>query len=281
MGNVRYDRRILQARADQLYSEAATVQLWAGIKWGLLLGIVVFAIEMAVAKSAGFPTLIVFAIGGLCGYAGAADRAYRLRFEAQELLLRMQIEENTAVSAGVAESLYARVAPQPVIQPQSDPRPAAAAALPPAPERRPGEVTGKRVLQVAFGVFLAVGGIYVFRGETTPILKKHTQTVSSGKVYSIPFRVDGGRDSARLSGEYMVQGPPTNWAYVAVVREDDFPAWTAGQQLKPLWQSYNHSGVIDSRLRPGFYRVVMSGHPNAKAWSDVRILTVDVGIRHE
>lgn len=105
---VEYDESFFLSRADELYSEADTVQSRETLRGGIIglaigtaLGFAV--IMLPAAANAGFvgggPVLVVgvvaASIGAVMGWQRGRKRADSLRYQAQEILWKVQVEHNT------------------------------------------------------------------------------------------------------------------------------------------------------------------------------------------
>ena len=92
---VKYDESLIQGFVDKLYKQAASIirthcllGALVGVGAGLMGGAAVDVGPLIVAGGGAF-------LGVLAGYTIAAPKAFALRFQAQQLLLLMKIEENT------------------------------------------------------------------------------------------------------------------------------------------------------------------------------------------
>ena len=103
-----YDAAILQTYAERLYDEAKVIVQLTIVKYaagGFALGfLVVFALSLtgripSVQGGAVFGVIVVMIMAGMVGYERGKKLAWEKRFEAQQLLLQMQIEKNTATLA--------------------------------------------------------------------------------------------------------------------------------------------------------------------------------------
>jgi hypothetical protein len=103
-----YDAAILQTYAERLYDEAKIIVQLTVVKYvagGFALGfLAVFALFVtqrirSVEGGSVFGVVVVMIIAGIVGYDKGKKLAWEKRFEAQQLLLQMQIEKNTAVLA--------------------------------------------------------------------------------------------------------------------------------------------------------------------------------------
>jgi hypothetical protein len=105
----KYDAAILQTYAERLYDEAKVIVQLTIVKYvagGFALGfLVVFALSVTGRIPSGtqggavFGVIVVMIMAGMVGYERGKKLAWEKRFEAQQLLLKMQIEKNTATLA--------------------------------------------------------------------------------------------------------------------------------------------------------------------------------------
>ncbi len=90
-----YNPNVLQAYADELYDKANSVIVNCTVAWGFIGGLSGYG----VATVAHFDLLTCIgsttAILGYLGYTIGEERAFKYKFEAQELLCQMQVEKNT------------------------------------------------------------------------------------------------------------------------------------------------------------------------------------------
>jgi hypothetical protein len=114
--SISYDPDLLQEFVDDLYRRAKRMAQWTALKYGLaaaaLFGAGTWLIEnlqlshvtnavqysrlAADAQSTAlFVGIIAGAVGALLGYSMGAEKGFKLRLEAQQLLLQMEIEQNT------------------------------------------------------------------------------------------------------------------------------------------------------------------------------------------
>lgn len=103
-----YDAAILQTYAERLYDEAKVIVQLTIVKYaagGFALGfLAVFALLAtqripSVQGGAVFGVIVLMIMAGMVGYEKGKKQAWEKRFEAQQLLLQMQIEKNTATLA--------------------------------------------------------------------------------------------------------------------------------------------------------------------------------------
>ena len=101
MPSVEYDSTVLQKFADRLYRAAEMVVFWTAAKYtvgGFLVGVISAAVDYyAEHTTAHFAvaTIPVSVVGLALGIRIGRERAFDLRFRAQQLLVQLQIERNT------------------------------------------------------------------------------------------------------------------------------------------------------------------------------------------
>jgi hypothetical protein len=126
--SIAYDPDLLQAFVDDLYRQAKRIAQWMALKYGAvaaaLFGAGTWLVENLQlshvtnpvaysriaedAQSAAlFAGIIAGAVAALLGYSLGAEKGFRLRLEAQRLLLQMQIEENTREGANNGKAAVA------------------------------------------------------------------------------------------------------------------------------------------------------------------------------
>jgi len=101
-----YDPNILQAYVETLYREARWIILMTTLKYAAatfavswFIYIVVVATRLVdhnAAESLSLGMLILTAVAAMIGVEAGRRKAWELKFRAQQLLLQMQIEQNTA-----------------------------------------------------------------------------------------------------------------------------------------------------------------------------------------
>lgn len=100
-----YDPDIIQTMADRLYARARSITaLWTlgGALTGFIVaGITATAIESHPAEAP--ITAGTFFLPIALGYVVGKERAFRLKVEAQKLLVQLQIERNTAPLTATAK----------------------------------------------------------------------------------------------------------------------------------------------------------------------------------
>lgn len=99
-----YDPEILQKYADILYRQAKSLAAWTALRYGVVLGVIVWlavAIASPIARmridtsSGNTAALIAGFIGLLIGYNSGKIKAFSLVLQAQQVLCQRQIELNT------------------------------------------------------------------------------------------------------------------------------------------------------------------------------------------
>ena len=100
--NNEYDPHVLQGYVDKLYREATWILLLRAVEWAIILAIVTFAAIAFYgrAQSGAFDSAyngIIWGgiLGALVGARLGSERATRLKLQAQQILLQMEIERNT------------------------------------------------------------------------------------------------------------------------------------------------------------------------------------------
>lgn len=97
-GLIAYDPQIIQDFAKRLYRQAATI-IVAYVIGGILLGAIIGSILVALPRGGHIETstgeIFGIILGGAFGYIGGAEKAFRLKLEAQLALCQVQIESNT------------------------------------------------------------------------------------------------------------------------------------------------------------------------------------------
>ena len=100
-----YDAAILQTYAERLYDEAKVIVQLTIVKYvagGFVLALLVIFGLLATRRiqsvegGAVFGVIVLMIMAGMVGYEKGKKLAWEKRFEAQQLLLQMQIEKNTA-----------------------------------------------------------------------------------------------------------------------------------------------------------------------------------------
>lgn len=88
-----YDKKVIEQFAEKLYKRAnSTIISYAflGLLIGLFMGLAVFA-----TTKHGLYSLLSFSVITFIGYTIGSDKAFNLKFQAQEALCLAQIETNT------------------------------------------------------------------------------------------------------------------------------------------------------------------------------------------
>jgi hypothetical protein len=104
-----YDAAILQTYAERLYDEAKVIVQLTIVKYAAGGFALAFLVSFALSATQRIPSdaqggtvfgvIVVMIMGGIVGYERGKKLAWKKRFEAQQLLLQMQIEKNTATLA--------------------------------------------------------------------------------------------------------------------------------------------------------------------------------------
>jgi hypothetical protein len=97
---VQYDEKVIEAFAEELYREAATLVLRSTLKW-LLVGLLAGAIGGGAMTD--WEAIMPYAAAGgvVCGavgYSHSKRRVFLLKLQAQTALCQAQIERNTRKS---------------------------------------------------------------------------------------------------------------------------------------------------------------------------------------
>ena len=96
-----YDEQVLQGFVDELYQRARNLVIATAARYGFyafaLVLIASFALQKFVPADAslGVIWLIVIVVAVVAGIYEGRARGFKLRLEAQQVLLQMQIERNT------------------------------------------------------------------------------------------------------------------------------------------------------------------------------------------
>lgn len=95
--NVRYDPRLIQMMADNLYSEADSIIFVYTVLGALFGGFIGYLGAQVTTNltAQGVATVVGAVVFGLFGLLVAQARAFTLRLRAQEALCQMSIEANT------------------------------------------------------------------------------------------------------------------------------------------------------------------------------------------
>ena len=96
--SIEYDPNIIQEFAKRLYRQASTI-VAAYVIGGILVGAIIGSILVALPRGAniapGVGLLFGGIFGGIFGYIRGAEKAFKLKLEAQLALCQVQIESNT------------------------------------------------------------------------------------------------------------------------------------------------------------------------------------------
>lgn len=114
-----YDANILQVFVEDLYSQARLIIVTTTIKYAFFTFVAggLFAViadgahlvDRSTVQNLGTIILVATVIAALIGVAVGRAKAWELKFKAQQLLLQMQIESNTA-AVRVAQASDAAIA---------------------------------------------------------------------------------------------------------------------------------------------------------------------------